>query len=146
MSTSRRLCIWLGALASNSEPYEVFTIVEAIEANSIAMFKYCRDIKLDDGTACEFFGPKHYRAEAGHLIKSERSEASNPELSEPQREKAKKLADQVFQAFDQWSDALFLFGKAHADTPAGAYTQIVTRSEQSPREAMDYGSEATPSP
>jgi hypothetical protein len=137
MKVSRQLCLQFAAIASTVPSFGVFAMVEAIEAVSITIFRHCRDITLRDGQECEFFGTKHYLAEAGHLIKSEAQPKSElPVLSAEQRASALGVVDRVFELFDVWSDSLFQYAKSHAADPVTAYTEMVRRSEQLPREIV----------
>ncbi len=126
---SRRLCLELAALASDSPTYAVFAMVESIEAVSITIFKHCQGITMRDGRECEFFGTKHYAAEASHSIKSpEVAESSLPALGLIQRKEAKLMVDQVFSLFADWSTSLLRFAtgnEAHALT----YERMVRQSK-----------------
>jgi len=107
---SRRLCLELTALAAGAPTYAVFAMVESIEAVSITIFTHCRGIALREGVECEFFGTKHYMAEASHSIKSpEVEETSLPSLDEAQREECRRMVDRVFSLFDEWSGSLLRF-------------------------------------
>jgi hypothetical protein len=116
---SRRLCLGLASLAAGAPAYAVFAMVEAVEAVSITIFEHCQGIALQDGRECEFFGTKHYAAEASHSIKSPQVEASSlPALKHTQREEAMSKVDEVFAMFDEWSHGLLRFAldnKAHDD-------------------------------
>jgi hypothetical protein len=126
---SRRLCLELTSLASDSPTYAVLAMVEAIEAVSITIFERCQGITLRDGRECEFFGTKHYRAEASHSIKSPDLPASTlPTLDAPQREHAKLMVDRVFTLFDEWSSALLHFANEN-DTPVVAYGRMLRQSK-----------------
>jgi hypothetical protein len=134
MKVSRQLCLEFAAIASTGPSFGVFAMVEAIEAVSITIFHHCRNITLGDGRECEFFGTKHYLAEAGHLIKSEAQPKSElPLLSDEQRASALVVVDRVFELFDVWSDSLFQYAKSQAADPVTAYAEMVRRSEQLPR-------------
>src|SRR6185295_6700994 len=71
MHISRQLCFEFAAIASRTPSFGMFAMVETIEAVSITIFRHCRGIHLRSGIECEFFGEKHYIAEASHLMKSE---------------------------------------------------------------------------
>jgi hypothetical protein len=127
---SRRLCLELASLASDSPAYAVFAMVEAIEAVSITIFEHCQGIILHDGLECEFFGTKHYLAEASHSIKSpELAESSLPGLADAQREHAKVMADRTFALFDEWSSALLRFALEN-EAPALTYARMVRDSKE----------------
>jgi len=138
LSVSRQLCLRLAALTATLPVAGVYATVEAIEAVSVTIFRHCRGITLDNGVECEFFGTKHYLAEAGHSIKTDADIEQNlPVLDEPQRASARAAVNQVFTLFDGWSDALLAYARrnsAHADA---AYARIVTESLSSPREIED---------
>lgn len=107
---SRRLCLELAALAAAAPTYGVFAMVESIEAVSITIFEHCQGIVIEGGRECEFFGTKHYLAEASHSIKSpEVAESSLPTLDDVQRADAMLMVDRVFALFDDWSSALLRF-------------------------------------
>ncbi|MBC3841023.1 hypothetical protein GXW82_14255 [Streptacidiphilus sp. 4-A2] len=124
---SRRLCLELAALAAGAPAYAVFAMVEAVEAVSVTIFEHCRGITLRDGQECEFFGTKHYAAEASHSIKSPEVEQSSlPLLDGLQRVEALSMADRAFSLFDEWSDGLLQFAagnRVNADTYARAIQQ-----------------------
>ncbi|ARN81875.1 hypothetical protein [Methylocystis bryophila] len=67
---SRTLSLELCALALRSPSYVLFVMMEVMEATSMTVFKNCVGIKLQNGDECEFFGTKHYLAEASHAIYS----------------------------------------------------------------------------
>jgi hypothetical protein len=137
MKASRQLCIEIAVLASQHDSSVVFAIVEAIEAVSITIFRHCQGIALESGVECEFFGTKHYLAEAGHLIKSETQPKENlPNLTEEQRELAKSAVDRVFHLFDSWSSSLLTYAKTHATAPQAAFAKMVNESENLPREVV----------
>jgi hypothetical protein len=126
---SRRLCLELAALAFSVPTYAVFAMVESIEAVSITIFTHCQGITLRDGRECEFFGTKHYLAEASHSIKSpEVEEARLPVLDELQREESKRMVDRVFSLFDDWSTSLMRFAFENADHH-GAYERMIKESK-----------------
>jgi hypothetical protein len=126
---SRRLCLELAALARAAPTYAVFAMVESIEAVSITIFTHCRGITLRDGRQCEFFGTKHYLAEASHSIKSpEVQETSLPFLDEAQREEAERMVDRVFSLFDDWSSSLLQFALQNVDHD-GAYLRMIEESK-----------------
>ncbi|MEY9947148.1 hypothetical protein [Kitasatospora sp. GAS1066B] len=124
---SRRLCLGLASLAADAPAYAVFAMVEAIEAVSITIFEHCQGITLRDGRECEFFGTKHYAAEASHSIKSpEVAESSLPTLDDLRRGEAMSMVDRVFLLFDEWSDGLLEFAienEVNSDTYARAIKQ-----------------------
>ncbi|MDH6108040.1 hypothetical protein P3T36_007648 [Kitasatospora sp. MAP12-15] len=127
---SRRLCLELASLASDSPTYAVFAMVEAIEAVSITIFKNCQGITVQDGRECEFFGTKHYDAEASHSIKSPEVAASSlPDLAAIQREESKLMVDRVFSLFDDWSTSLLQFA-AENEVHALAYERMVRQSKE----------------
>lgn len=127
---SRRLCLGLASLASDEPAYAVFAMVEAIEAVSITIFEHCQGITLPDGRECEFFGTKHYQAEASHSIKSpEVAESSLPALDDPQREHAKLMVDRTFALFDEWSSALLRFAIENEE-PAATFARMVQQSRE----------------
>ncbi|GAA1933457.1 hypothetical protein [Streptantibioticus ferralitis] len=127
---SRRLCLELASLAAGAPAYAAFAMVEAIEAVSVTIFEHCQGISLRDGQECEFFGTKHYAAEASHSIKSpEVAESSLPRLDDLQRGKAIVMADRVFSLFDEWSNGLLRFAienEVNADT----YARMVEQSKE----------------
>lgn len=126
---SRRLCLELASLASDSPTYAVFAMVESIEAVSITIFKHCRGITMQDGRECEFFGTKHYAAEASHSIKSpEVAESSLPALSVIQREESKLMVDRVFSLFADWSTSLLRFATEN-EVHALTYERMVRQSK-----------------
>jgi hypothetical protein len=126
---SRRLCLALAALALAAPTYALFAMVESIEAVSITIFTHCRGITLRDGRECEFFGTKHYLAEASHSIKSPAvQETSLPSLDDAQREEAERMVDRVFSLFDDWSSALLQFALQNVDHD-GAYRRMVEESK-----------------
>jgi hypothetical protein len=126
---SRRLCLELAALAAEAPAYAVFAMVEAIEAISITIFERCQGITLKDGRECEFFGTKHYLAEASHSIKSPDLDASAlPILDEAQREHGKQMVDRVFVLFDDWSSELLRFANENGG-PAVDYARMVQESK-----------------
>lgn len=134
-SHSRRLVLELASLASNSPTYAVFAMVEAIEAVSVTIFKHCQGITLLDGQECEFFGAKHYAAEAGHSIKSpEVTETSLPALTTTQREEARLMAGRVFSLFDDWSSSLLRFTEREEHHPL-SYERMVRHSKEAMPEA-----------
>ncbi|MTD57459.1 hypothetical protein [Amycolatopsis pithecellobii] len=113
---SRRLCLELAALAAAAPTYAVFAMVESIEAVSITIFRHCQGITLRDGRECEFFGTKHYLAEASHGIKSpEVEEERLPSLDATQRTEAIRMVDRVFSLFDDWSAALLRLALENGD-------------------------------
>lgn len=124
---SRRLCLELASIAAGAPAYAVFAMVETIEAVSITIFDHCRGITLRDGEECEFFGTKHYAAEASHSIKSPQvTQSSLPILDDDRRAEAISMVDRVFPLFDEWSDGLLQFAienEVHADTYAKAIKQ-----------------------
>jgi len=127
---SRLLCLKLASLASDSPAYAVFAMVEAIEAVSITIFKRCQGITLQDGRECEFFGTKHYLAEASHSIKSpELAESTLPILDDLQREHAMLMVDRVFSLFDEWSSGLLQFAIEN-DVPTVSYARMVRQSKE----------------
>ncbi|MFI9272250.1 hypothetical protein ACIGXM_16210 [Kitasatospora sp. NPDC052896] len=127
---SRRLCLELASLASGSPTYAVFAMVESIEAVSITIFKHCQGITMQDGQECEFFGTKHYAAEASHSIKSPEVAASSlPDLDPTQREESKLMVDRVFSLFDDWSTSLLRFANEN-DVPALTYERMVRQSNE----------------
>ena len=126
---SRRLCLELAALASDAPAYAVFAMVQAIEAISIAIFERCQAITLHDGRECEFFGTKHYLAQASRSLKSpDLDAAALPILDEPRRERAKLMVDRVFVLFDEWSTALLRFANEN-EAPALDYARMVRQSK-----------------
>ncbi|MER5942629.1 hypothetical protein ABT121_35665 [Streptomyces sp. NPDC001928] len=133
---SRRLVLELAALAANAPTYAVFAMVEAIEAVSITIFKHCQGITLRDGQECEFFGTKHYKAEASHSIKSpEVEETSLPALDSAQRKESSLMVDHVFALFDDWTTSLLKFAlgnEAHRLT----YERMVRQSKELHSEAL----------
>ncbi len=125
---SRRLCMELAALAVGAPTYAVFAMVEAIEAVSVTIFTHCRGITLQDGSECEFFGTKHYLAEASHSIKSpEVEKTSLPALDDTQREESRRMVDRVFSLFDDWSRALLRFALEH-DEHDRKYKRMIQES------------------
>jgi len=109
---SRQLCLELAALAANAPTYALFAMVDAVEAVSVTVFAHCRGITVRDGRECEFFGTKHYMAEASHSIKSpEVEEAILPHLDDAQREESRRMVDRVFSLFDDWSSSLLRFAR-----------------------------------
>ncbi|MGW1506718.1 hypothetical protein ACWCQW_51410 [Streptomyces mirabilis] len=128
-SHSRRLCLELAALAAGAPTYAVFAMVESIEAVSITIFTHCRGIALQDGRECEFFGTKHYMAEASHSIKSpEVEEKSLPSLDDAQREEAKRMVDRTFSLFDNWSGSLLRFALESGDHER-TYERVIQESK-----------------
>jgi hypothetical protein len=128
-SHSRRLCLELAALAAGAPTYAIFAMVESIEAVSITIFTHCRGIALRDGRECEFFGTKHYMAEASHSIKSpEIEEKSLPSLDDAQREEAKRIVDRTFSLFDNWSDSLLRFALESGDHER-TYKRVIQESK-----------------
>ncbi|WP_405991742.1 hypothetical protein [Streptomyces sp. NBC_00986] len=126
---SRRLVLELAALAADAPTYAVFAMVESIEAVSITIFTHCRGIALRDGRECEFFGTKHYLAEASHSIKSpEVEETSLPSLDEAQREESRRMVDRTFALFDDWSGALLKFALDNSD-PDRTYARMIQQSK-----------------
>jgi hypothetical protein len=126
---SRRLVLELAALAAGAPTYAVFAMVESIEAVSITIFTHCRGIALRDGRECEFFGTKHYLAEASHSIKSpEVEETSLPSLGEAQREESMRMVDRTFALFDDWSGALLQFALDNSD-PDRTYARMIQESK-----------------
>ncbi len=104
-------------------------MVESIEAVSITIFTHCRGIALRDGRECEFFGTKHYLAEASHSIKSpEVEETSLPSLDAAQREESRRMVDRTFALFDDWSAALLQCALANADH-GGTYARMIQESK-----------------
>ncbi|WP_437517642.1 hypothetical protein [Sorangium sp. So ce1099] len=137
MKVSRQLCLEFAAIASKTQSFGVYAMVEAIEAVSVTIFKHCRGIALESGVECEFFGTKHYMAEAGHLIKSEGTpKATLPELTEEQRLEARAVVDRVFALFDAWSDSLIQYARKHSTAPLAAYEQMIDVSQKLPREMV----------
>jgi hypothetical protein len=128
-SHSRRLCLELAALAAGAPTYAVFAMVESIEAVSITIFTHCRGIALRDGRECEFFGTKHYMAEASHSIKApEVEEKSLPSLDDAQREEAKRVVDRTFSLFDNWSGSLMRFALESGDHER-TYERVIQESK-----------------
>jgi hypothetical protein len=126
---SRRLCLELTSLAAGSPTYAVFAMVESIEAVSITIFERCRGITLEDGRECEFFGTKHYLAEASHNIKSpEVAETSLPTLDQGQRDESRLMVDRVFSLFDDWSSSLLRFATEN-EAPTLTYERMVQESK-----------------
>ncbi|UXX94091.1 hypothetical protein N7U49_22120 [Streptomyces sp. AD2-2] len=126
---SRRLVLELAALAAGAPTYAVFAMVESIEAVSITIFTHCRGIALRDGRECEFFGTKHYLAEASHSIKSpEVEETSLPSLDAARREESRRMVDRTFALFDDWSAALLQCALANADH-GGTYARMIQESK-----------------
>ncbi|WP_329349905.1 hypothetical protein OG226_23255 [Streptomyces sp. NBC_01261] len=126
---SRRLVLELAALAADAPTYAVFAMVESIEAVSITIFTHCRGIALRDGGECEFFGTKHYMAEASHSIKSpEIAEMSLPSLDDAQREESKRMVDRTFALFDDWSGSLLRFALDNADHDR-TYERMIQQSK-----------------
>jgi hypothetical protein len=127
---SRRLCLELASLASGSPTYATFAMVEAIEAVSITIFEHCQGIALRDGQECEFFGSKHYNAEASHSIKSpEVTESSLPTLDAIQREESKLMVDRVFSLFDEWSGSLLRFATENEGQHFLTFERMVQQSK-----------------
>jgi hypothetical protein len=82
---SRFLVMKIARLAAMyPEPYQIFSMVEAIESISITIFRYCRGIKNRYGQECQFFGNKHYEAEAGHRINEKGVESVRIRLEDRQ--------------------------------------------------------------
>jgi hypothetical protein len=126
---SRRLCLELAALASGSPTYVVFAMVETIEAVSITIFEHCQGITVQDGQECEFFGTKHYNAEASHSIKSpEIVESDLPTLDAAQRKESRLMVDKVFSRFDDWSGSLLRFATENEEHHL-TYERMVRQSK-----------------
>ncbi|WP_437524900.1 hypothetical protein WME79_36920 [Sorangium sp. So ce726] len=137
MKVSRQLCLEFAAIASKTQAFGVFAMVEAIEAVSVTIFKHCQGIVLESGVECEFFGTKHYLAEAGHLIKSEgQPKATQMALTPEQRAEAEAVVDRVFEIFDAWSHSLFQYARKHSAVPLAAYEQMIDASQKLPREMV----------
>jgi hypothetical protein len=137
MKVSRQLCLEFAAIASQNDSIVTFAMVEAIEAVSITIFKHCKGIALENGVECEFFGTKHYLAEAGHLIKSDaQPKKSMPALTEAQCEAAKSVVDRVFELFDVWSESLVVYANTHAEAPEAAFGKMVSESTARPRQVL----------
>jgi hypothetical protein len=129
---SRRLCLELASLAVGAPTYEVFSMVEAIEAVSVTIFDHCQGITTQDGRECEFFGTRHYLAEASHSIKDPELEESRlPTLDPAQREQAKLTVDQVFSLFSGWSTALVNFA-LNNEAPLLTYQRMIQDSKDLP--------------
>ena len=90
---------------------------------------------MPDGRECEFFGTKHYLAEASHSIKSpEVAESSLPDLDNLQRGHAKQIVDRTFALFYEWSSALLRFAIENEDEdedPAATFARMVRHSKDS---------------
>ncbi|GAA1913294.1 hypothetical protein GCM10009753_51790 [Streptantibioticus ferralitis] len=126
---SRRLCLELAALASGAPTHVVFAMVESIEAVSITIFERCQGITLQGGQECEFFGTKHYQAEASHSIKSpEVEESILPVLDTVQRAESMRMVDRTFSLFDDWSTSLLRFATEN-DEHHLAYERMVRQSK-----------------
>jgi hypothetical protein len=125
---SRLLLLKLASLAADAPIHAVFAMVEAIEAVSVTIFEHCRGIRVKDGRECEFFGTRHYIAEATHSIKSpEVAAVALPTLDLAQREEATLMVDRVFALFDEWSQALLRFATDNEDF-ASAYGRMIQQS------------------
>lgn len=113
-SESRILILRIAQLAATqSETYQRFVVIEAIEAMSITFFRNCVGIKTAAGEECQFFGEKHYKAEANHDIHHDKDGfcASAMELTTEQQVIAKEIVDEVFELFGTWSDSLTKFAR-----------------------------------
>jgi hypothetical protein len=126
---SRRLCLELASLAADAPTYAVFSMVEAIEAVSVTIFEHCQGITNRDGHECEFFGTRHYLAEASHSIKAPEVEQSRlPALDPVQRDEARLVVDQVFSLFGDWSAALLHFALTN-EAPLLTYQRMIQDSK-----------------
>jgi hypothetical protein len=113
---SRILLLKLAQLTARyPEPYQVYALVEAIEAISITVFSSCRDIRNKAGQACEFYGEKHYQAEANHDIHEHKDSdgdyAANLSLTTQQQQLTTALVDETFALFNKWSNSLLQFAQ-----------------------------------
>jgi hypothetical protein len=136
MRVSRQLCLEFAAIASRTPSFGMFTMVETIEAVSITIFRHCRGIHLRSGMECEFFGTKHYIAEASHLMKSDpEAQHELPTLTIEQREQAILVVDQVFALFHAWCDSLLDYASKYMASPLGAYERMIHESRREPRQA-----------
>ncbi|MEV4127283.1 hypothetical protein [Nocardia sp. NPDC049707] len=138
MSVSRRLCLKLAALTATLPVSGIYAMVEAIEAVSVTIFKHCQGITLEDGQECEFFGTKHYLAEAGHLMKTDDDSKRNlPVLDDSERAAARAAVDDVFSLFDEWSESLMDYARRYSTDAAKAWAQIIAASQALPHEVED---------
>ena len=110
-SESRVLTLRLAQLAATyPSPYQLFTMIESIEAVSITVFKNCRNIKNKYGKELQFFGNKHYNAEANHEIHHHGEEAGpSITLDETQQTIAIKIVDAVFELLIDWTGQLHAY-------------------------------------
>jgi hypothetical protein len=135
---SRLLVMKIARLAAMyPESYQIFAMVEAIESISITIFRYCCGIKNRYGQECQFFGNKHYEAEAGHSIKEEGVESLQIKLDDRQRRIAYEIIDEAFTMFRKWCDSLADFSlQLHKMGKSFCYEPFLQESRDLPREAL----------
>ena len=125
---SRRLCLEITSLASHAPTYVLYAMVEALEATSLTFFKNCQGITMRNGEECEYFGTRHYIAEASHSINApEVIESKLPDLTDDEKQQARVTVDRVFALFDDWLYSLLRYAR-EIDEHSIAYERIARHS------------------
>lgn len=105
-----------GAIA-NASTVEKLILVESIEQTGQVLFflttNLAEEVEVQLGTELRYCGHFHFGVESGHGMGYEHRALASIELTEEQRAKCLQHVDNVFAWFQEWTDELLAYAKAH---------------------------------
>lgn len=114
---NRMLSYHLAKLILPSNGKERLVIIEAIEETGNVLFELTADLSekiyRHSGIHLRYCGHFHFNKESGHAISADESLLAKTEFDDRETRRACEIIDEVFHWFEEWSNELWCYAKAH---------------------------------
>lgn len=114
---NRVLMARLTGLIQGTSGIERLTIIEAIEETGNVLFTtmlpLAEVLEKELGEQLRYCGSFHFELEHGHAVGADHKALANIQLSNADRERHFAMVDEVFAAFEAWTDELLRYAQAH---------------------------------